>query len=305
MKLAAVTSLFKYYPLPEALRQISEAGYDGVELWGGMPHGYVDDFFIDGKPDDAIVGKCKALIAESGLTPVQYLPEQCFYPVNFAIGDAPPFDGQRLRDRSIAYFERAIQIAAAIEFPRMCLTTPFWGWSRGADGFTHAGKADMDLVIDSVGHLTRTAESAGVEIVLEPLSYLETTGVETLDEVQALLKGVGSDNLKIMLDTGHIHVTARSLGRDSIEYLDEHLAALGDRLVHIHLSDNHGDLDAHLVPGEGSFDFTAGLKALNAAGYSGYLSAELMMFGANPVPPTPTDLLKQTRRFVEGLGLDD
>ncbi|GGA48303.1 sugar phosphate isomerase/epimerase family protein [Pelagibacterium lentulum] len=298
MKLAAVTSLFKYYPLPVALDQISRAGYEGVELWGGLPHGYIEDFFDNGRINTAIIKACRRLVDDAGLKPVQFLPEQCFYPVNYAIGDAPPFEGHSLRKRSLDYFRRAVEVTAALEFPRMCVTTPFWGWVQSNGEWRHHGKHDLEGVIDAVGQINRHAERYGVEIVLEPLSYLETTGVETLDEVGALLTGVGSDNLKIMLDTGHIHVTARSLGRDSTEYFRTHIEALGDKLVHIHLSDNFGDLDAHLVPGEGSFAFEPAFSQLKAVHYDGYLSAELMMFGANPIPPTPYDLLVATREFV-------
>ena len=118
--------------------------------------------------------------------------------------------------------------------------------------------------------------------MLEPLTFLETTAVETLDDLAAVLDGVGSNALVAMLDTGHINVTARSLGRDPIEYLQAHIDRLGPRLQHLHLDDNHGDLDAHLLPGEGNFDFAAAYAALQRAGYAGWLSAELMMFGANP-----------------------
>lgn len=295
-RLACVTSLFKYYPLPEALRVIAEAGYGGIELWGGLPHAWPEDFYDDGRLDDRLLAAARRVVEESGLAPVQFLPEQCFYPVNFLISDAPPFDAARLRARSVAYFERALQVTAGLGFPRMAVTTPFWGWSRDATGaWRHEGKQDLAPIIDTFGHLAGVAQGAGLDLALEPLAYLETTGVETLDELTTLLNGVGATNLKIMLDTGHVNVTAHSLGRDSAAYWAEHIDRLGDRLVHVHLSDNHGDLDAHLLPGEGSFDFDAGFAALQGAGYTGWLSAELLMFGANPVPPTPAELLVRTR----------
>jgi protein FrlC len=301
-RFACVTSLFKYYPLPEALREIAEAGCTGLELWGGMPHAYTEDFYLDGHLDERAVAAGRRLIEESGLSPVQFLPEQCFYPVNFLIDEAPPFDAVRLRARSVAYFERALYVAAGLGFPRMAVTTPFWGWSRNADGtWTHRAKQDLQPVIDTFGHLAERAEKLGLELALEPLAHLETTGVETLDELTAVLDGVGAPNLKVMLDTGHVHVTASSLGRDSTKYWREHVDALGKRLVHVHLSDNEGDLDAHLLPGEGSFDFASAFRALETGGYSGWLSAELLMFGANPVPPAAGPLVARTVRYCRDL----
>ncbi len=298
MRLCAVTSLMKFYPLPEALAVIAGEGYQGVELWGGLPHAFTDDFYADGRPDPALVAGCRRLLDESGLEPVSFLPEQCFYPVNFLIDEAPPFDGARLRERSLAYFERAIDLTAALGIPRMLVTTPFWGWKpAGGRQEPTAGKA-IPRVIDAFGRMTRRAEAQGVTLVLEPLTFLETTAVETLDDLAAVLDGVGSRALVAMLDTGHINVTAHSLGLDPVAYFQAHIDRLGPRLQHMHLDDNLGDADTHLLPGEGNFDFAAAYGALKAAGYDGWLSAELMMFGANPVPPRPAELLRRTREHT-------
>ena len=182
----------KFYPLPEALAVIAEAGYQGVELWGGLPHAYTDDFYEGGKLDQPTVDRCRKLLDASGLEPVSFLPEQCFYPVNFLIDEAPPFDGAKLRERSLAYFERAIDLTAALGIARMLVTTPFWGWARHGERFQYgAGKA-LPRVVESFGRLTRRAEQRGVTLVLEPLTFLETTAVETLDDLAAVLDGVGS-----------------------------------------------------------------------------------------------------------------
>lgn len=301
MKLSAVTSLFKYYPLPEALRVIAAAGYQGVELWGGFPHGFVDDFFDGQVLDRKVVAACRDLLSTSCLEPVAFLPEQCFYPVNLLIDDAPPFDAERLRARSYAYFERAIAVTAALEIPKMLVTTPFWGWYRQPDGWYHRHDKPLDRVIETFAGLARTAERNGVTLVLEPLTHLETTAVETLDDLLAVLDGVASPALAAMVDTGHVHVTAHRLGLDSDAYFREHVERLGARLQHVHVDDNRGDVDAHLVPGEGTFDFQRGYGALREHGYDGYLSAELMMFGANPVPPEPASLLHRTRAHASAL----
>jgi fructoselysine 3-epimerase len=299
MRLCSVTSLMKFYPLPEALAVIAEAGYQGVELWGGLPHAYTDDFYNSGRLDGVLVTACRRLLEGSGLEPVSFLPEQCFYPVNFLIEEAPPFDGARLRERSIAYFERAIDLTAALGIPRMLVTTPFWGWRRTGERFEPVdGKAALPRVIETFGRLARRAEASGITLVLEPLTFLETTAVETLDDLAAVLDGVGSRALVAMLDTGHINVTARALGFNPIAYLERHIGRLGPSLQHLHIDDNLGDADTHLLPGEGNFDFAAGYGALKRAGYAGWLSAELMMFGSNPVPPRPLELLRRTREHT-------
>jgi sugar phosphate isomerase/epimerase len=43
----------------------------------------------------------------------------------------------------------------------------------------------------------------------------------------------------------------------------------------VHLDDNNGQRDQHLIPGEGEFEFSPFLAALQSARYSGYLGVEL------------------------------
>ncbi len=300
IRMSATTSLLKYYPLPEALRTIAEAGYQGVELWGGLPHGYPLDFYVGDRLDQDIIERTKGLLKASGLERVLFLPEQCFYPVNFLVEEAPPFDGARLRRRSIEYFERAIEVAGALEFPKMLITTPFWGWKRSGDHFRHSYDKPLDAVAEVIGNLVEHAERHDVELILEPLTHLETTGVETLDDLVHVLDAVGSSSLAAMVDTGHVHVTASKLGIDSLTYFRRHVDLLGPRLKHLHINDNLGDTDAHLLPGEGTFDFAGAYACLRESGYGGFLSAELIMFGANPVPPAPLQLLRTTRERTLG-----
>ncbi|XWX03333.1 sugar phosphate isomerase/epimerase [Aggregatilineales bacterium SYSU G02658] len=299
MKLCSVTSLFKYYPLPEALRTIAEAGYDGVEIWGGFPHAYTPDIIENGVPDPSITKSIRSMLTDYGLAGVAFLPEQCFYPVNFLINDAPPFDAGKLRQRSIAYFKDAITVTGALELPKMLVTTPFWGWQRENGHFVHSHtNRALPQVIEVFGELADHAAAQGVTLVLEPLTFLETTAVETLEDLLAVLDGVNSNHLVAMLDTGHINVTARALGKDPIAYFQEHVDQLGGRLQHMHIDDNMGDADSHLNPGEGNFDFKSAYDILKASLYEGYLSAELIMFGPNPVPYRPLEVLKVTREHI-------
>ena len=98
----------------------------------------------------------------AGSSSVSFLPEQCFYPVNFLIDEAPPFDGAKLRERSLAYFERAIDLTAALGIAAHAGDHARSGAGRGtAQRFEHtAGKA-LPRVIESFGRLTRRAEQRG------------------------------------------------------------------------------------------------------------------------------------------------
>ncbi len=45
--------------------------------------------------------------------------------------------------------------------------------------------------------------------------------------------------------------------------------------LHIHIDDNTGDSDAHMIPGEGSINYKSFVQALKGINYQGFVSAEL------------------------------
>ena len=133
-----------------AFGHLADAGYEEVELWGGLPHAFTDDFYADGSLDQTLVAWCRSIVAKSGLTPVCFLPEQCIYPVNFLVDAASPSDAAKLRERSLRYFERAIDLTAELGFHRMLVTTPFWGWTQEGGAWRHRDKLCPALSTRSV-----------------------------------------------------------------------------------------------------------------------------------------------------------
>ncbi|MGC9530350.1 MAG: sugar phosphate isomerase/epimerase family protein [Candidatus Bipolaricaulaceae bacterium] len=75
------------------------------------------------------------------------------------------------------------------------------------------------------------------------------------------------ESLWACLDLGHLH----TVGGD----VAAHLEALGDRLAHVHLHDNHGERDEHLGLGQGTVPWRQGLAALAGAGYAGPVVLEI------------------------------
>jgi len=89
-------------------------------------------------------------------------------------------------------------------------------------------------------------------------------------ELRELVEEVGAG---IAYDVGHANLREREEGRR----LDvrSHIRAMGRSLLHLHVHDNRGKDDDHLVPGEGEIDFDALSGALREAGYRGMVIAEL------------------------------
>ncbi len=78
---------------------------------------------------------------------------------------------------------------------------------------------------------------------------LENTYETGPEQHMKMLAALNSPFARFCLDVGHVAAFAKNTWQDW-------LPTLTPWLGHIHLHDNHGDRDAHLAPGRGSFDFS-------------------------------------------------
>jgi sugar phosphate isomerase/epimerase len=122
----------------------------------------------------------------------------------------------------------------------------------------HLGEKDdrwsprsVEYALTALEHLGAFARPLGVRLLVENLTS-EATSPEHLLNILDMghLSSVG-----ICLDLGHAHIS---------QSVPEAIATLGDRIGSVHLHDNHGIKDEHLWPGDGTIDWPATIKALNA-----------------------------------------
>ncbi len=296
IRLGIVSGLLRHYPLDLALQLIKEAGYDGVELWGGQYHGYVWDLVdAGGNLDMARVRAIRAMCDDAGLEIAGYTPEQLLYPINTLIDQVPPFDGPALRQRSIRNLELCIAIASELGCKRMALIAPMWLWVAENGGYRRTTRKEvLEASVEVIGHFVDIAMANGVDILFEPLVYHDSNGIATLEEAKIVFDQITSPNLQMMVDFGHIAVTANREGIDPVAYLAAHLNTFGDRVTHIHFDDNNLEVDAHLAPGEGVIDLLAMTNLVVASGYRGWISAELSVLGPYALPENAERILRDT-----------
>lgn len=111
-----------------------------------------------------------------------------------------------------------------------------------------------------------------VELVVPWLALAEKCGVVMLSEnllsgpardpriIARLVRAVDSPFFGWCYDTGHAHLFG---------FRPEQLAECAVAPLSLHLQDNRGKGDDHLIPGDGEIDFDATVKALKAIGYAG------------------------------------
>ena len=131
------------------------------------------------------------------------------------------------------------------------------------EDISYQEKLDRNIAV-----LKRVAEyikGKDIRICLENTYFI----FKSIDEINYVIDGVGSDQMCICLDTGHLNRLKTSSQRDFI-------LKAGKRLRALHIADNWGDKDLHLLPfGLGNVDFVEVGKALNEIGYSGYYNFEV------------------------------
>jgi sugar phosphate isomerase/epimerase len=141
-------------------------------------------------------------------------------------------------------------------------------------------------------HLPRLEERTGVAVAVENM-FPVRVGRRAL----ALHADHGLDELaglpSVALDTSHAAVARRDLV--------EVRRRFGDRLRHVHLSDNAGrGWDSHLPPGDGVLDLEAFLADLAGSTYEGAVSLEVDLRSSSGRDLSVTELLVSMRGRVEG-----
>jgi sugar phosphate isomerase/epimerase len=115
----------------------------------------------------------------------------------------------------------------------------------------------------SLALLSENCRLAGLTLVLEtPLPHL--IGGHP-DEFAWILTRI-DHSARVCLDTGHT-----ALGRSWHRFLE----VAGPRLIHVHASDNRGQWDDHLPPGDGTIDWREIVRTLQAADFTGWIMLEL------------------------------
>ena len=108
---------------------------------------------------------------------------------------------------------------------------------------------------ERVRRLAEEAEKYEVNLAWENTRFLNYNAY--------LYAHVSSPRMRFCFDCGHANVFTPG---------EDPLARFGDRLVTVHLHDNHGPQvgDEHLLPGQGSIDFPALMRRLKTYGLQYY-----------------------------------
>lgn len=244
----------------QRIGKAASLGYDGVEL-------------MSARPAQIDAANLRRMLSDRGLEVA-------------AIGSGGVYMTDRLTllaedaevsRRAEARLQELIRLASAVEAPVVTV-----GGFRGRAAW--GGSDGRRQLAEGLSRAADQAAALGVRLAVEPLNRYESDFIRNAAEGLEFIEQTGHKNIGLLLDTFHMNIEEPKLS-SSIR-----MVAAAGRLWHIHIGDSN-----RLPPGKGHIDFPAIVATLRDAGYTGYLSAELLP------QPDPDRAAEQTIAYMRGL----
>ena len=156
--------------------------------------------------------------------------------------------------------------------------------------------------------LLERAEKYGVNILVEnfnKMHYDDIFWIDNAADLLCMIERVNHPLFHAVWDVGHANLQQMPQ--------DEQLRLLGSHVRALHIQDNMGDKDTHLVPFLGTLNLDSVMNGLADIGYNGYFTFEVGAFFApaqnrrqyprdNRLLSAPTELRDAFERYLYELG---
>ena len=282
----------------EALRLAKEIGADGVDFTLCDDHDYRRSTSIYSQGEEAVIAHFTALreyAEELGLAIVQ------------THGRVTGFVDDKEKDAALIENARLDCIATRALGAPVCVihtnSNSFFGVDATAS-LMHAKNDELYLQI------LPFAKEQGIKIATETYGICGTTRtceffglipefIEAYDRLAAHPE-LG-EYLTVCVDTGHTHNATQFAGNLSV---GETIRRMGSRISVLHIHDNNGKADQHLIPLAGTADWKDIIEALDEIGYEGYYNLEISArhFGDELAAEEAAFAIKVMRNLLQKYG---
>lgn len=245
-QVAGMNIHYMKYSLDYFLEAQERIGFETIELWGGIPHVYMDAVNYQNIREISRKIKCHHLKVNV------FTPENCMYQYQFA--SAKPWAFLK----SLEYFKNGIRIAAELGCKVMQCNSG-WGY------LDETRQEAWERCTEMLGRLCDFAGEYGIELAMETLRPEESNLVVRLEDAKKMLHDVDRKNLKILADTTAIGVAG--------ETLEQWFEAFGNKIIHTHFVD--GTPYGHLIWGDGCRNLEEDLKVCRKFNYKGNFGQEI------------------------------
>jgi sugar phosphate isomerase/epimerase len=274
MKIGFSTNAFTSFSLPDALRAIARAGYQGVEIMADAPHAWPPHM------TEARIAETRSVLAESRLA----ISNVNSFMMK-AVGDFwhPSWVEKDKGAREARFRHTVDSLKMAQSLGAHTVSTEAGGPLDGLDRETARKWFDEGIL-----HLLDIAEHCCVKLLIEsePGLYIENP-----EQVEDFFMRFRSPWLGLNFDVGHFFCVGADIRRAIRRFAPD--------IGHVHIEDIAADRKHHhLIPGRGAIDFGEVFDALRSAGYDGWVTVELYTEEANPVEAALA-ALKHLKPFIK------
>jgi len=248
-KIAGMNITYFRYSLEYFIQSMKRLDITNIELWGGAPHFFVED------QNHYKIKQLLNIIKQNKINLICFTPEQCIYPYDLSSDD------EMLRNRTINYFSKCIDICNSLEVEKMVITSGL-------------GRKDIDNKVswkysqEGLYFLAKKAESNGVYLMLEPLSRYESNTVTNKNKLKKMIAEIDNFYIKPMVDTIPMFLEK--------ETLEDYFNEFQEDLQHIHLIDTQNYTYDHLAWGDGVLNLENYLNTIKSFKYEGYMTLEII-----------------------------
>lgn len=266
LPLGLSTGAFWRAPLVDCLAPIREAGFDRIEICSSPAH-------LDYHRAEVCRAAAERIRALGLAVHSFHAPFAGHIDISALHASA--------RDEAVREISRAAEAAAVLGAEYFVLHP-----GPETTGVPRAERLDrMECAVEALDRIAWRAGELGVRLVLE--NMLPHLFAGHVRDLLWLLGALATTNVGICLDTGHAFLSGDL----------RHVAhKLSGHLWMVHASDNRGQADEHLPPGEGVIAWSELLRQLAAAHFEGVFILELA--GGED----PAGLLVRARRAADYLG---
>lgn len=259
MKTGFSTNAFTKFSLLETIEIISDVGYNGLEIVADTPHAFLPLSNEKLKQIKSSLENRKLLVSNINANTVLGW--------NLENGNDEKFEpslsnkNETLRKWRVEYTKKAIEVAAELSAPSVCITSGIKN--------TEIFENEMTQINKSLSEILEFAEKNSILICME---YEPGLLIEKSHDVFEVSKNF--KNLGLNLDTCHVEV--------SNEDFSKVIHKFKDKIFHTHISDCKNSIHYHLIPGYGEIDFVKIYSNLKEINYDGFLTAELYTYAEKP-----------------------
>jgi sugar phosphate isomerase/epimerase len=263
---------------PELLEQIAGAGFQGLEIFCTRSH-----FEYSLKPEiRAMAGALEAnrlqLVSLHAPTSRDISAmRQSGMPLSIC-------EVERVRRvEAMDELKRAIDVADDLPYARLVL---HMGGSREM-----ADPRKRDAAFSTLEHLILHAHHAGVTVCVENT----TSEMGDPAYLRAFVDETRLTGLRFNFDIGHAHLS--DFPEDA--RIEKSFSPLRDLISSVHVHDNHGEKDEHLLPYDGTIDWPAAIKILQSAPQTSLPIVLELKEKTGPEAPAAAEQLDAARKSLD------